>query len=531
MPAPRTHPRRTRPVWLTLVCSAGAAVLALLVGPAPVQADGTPAPTHGSGAHDTGGHGGAGGGDRPPFDRPELVAGAALVRVETSARVTVGVELGGDFRHTVNIPVQPDTTRTGFFVHPEVVVTTASFVRRRLGVYAVNEVFGDYLRQPLEDPFAETHAEDPGVDDTLQQCYRWGSSRSDCVVKIHETVTVLPYTTDAEPLEVDARRSDAQVLFLVLDCGGRPECSEVTLPIETGTAGEEYVVIAASGKDPLTPTVTGTLTADHENPVSPSDGRVIEKQLGITAQGSPLMSPDGNVLGMVILAEDGLGAVSAQHLVDDAEKQGVEPKPGSKTHHVYQGLTFLQEGEVDQAANLLSDVAESSGQTVIAGVAQQARRESQATPSGSSGSSTEAAGVSSGAPVWPWLLIGAAVLGLLVLGAVVLARRLGGTRAVPAMAGASGLGVTGATPPGSTPTGAGSTPTGTAPASHGNPPPDPPGSATPDEARSIPEPVTGFVESPGPGSPQYCARCGTQLAPGDRYCFSCGAPTSVPGSS
>lgn len=500
---PRSTPSRCRSGLspLSLTSLAALVVLVQLVAIGPVRAE--------EGEHSGDSQEHSAGAAGPAYERPEYLAGAALVRVETSARVTVGVELGGEFRHTVEIPAGPETTRTGFYVNPGVVATTSSLVRDRLGVFAVNKVFADYLPQPLDDPFARNHAVDSAVDRTLQQCYRWRSIRSECVVKIQESVVVWPYANPPRRFEVDSRRADSQVLFLVLDCQGKPECSEVTLPVQPREAGEKYLVIAATGDDPLTPKVSGTLADDHENPVSASDARALDSELGVVAQGAPLLSTDGRVVGMAIRTEDGFGAVNAQHLVDDAEKQGVVLQAGSKTHHLYQGLTFLDNGETEQAANLLDDVAKSSQQTVIAGLAEEARQKVSATSPGvGAAQAAGAAGVSSGAPVWPWFLLGGVLLAALVAGAVVLARRLNRGGAVPAMAGAG------------------------APGTSLEPPP-PPRSAPPPRdsgATYVPAPRTGPpAEHPSPGAPVYCARCGTQLAPGDRYCFSCGAPSSVAG--
>lgn len=502
--ATRTSPhwRRVRRALLS-IGALGLSVLAQLVTTAPLKAEEATHPSDPTAEHSADAAGAA-------FDRPEYLAGAALARIETSARVTVGVELGGEFRHTVRIPVRPDTTRTGFFVNPETVVTTSSLVRQRLGTFAINQVFADYLPQPLGDPFARARATDPAVDQTLQQCYRWTSIRSECVVKIQQSVAVWPYFSEATRFEVESSRADAQVLFLVLDCQGEPECSEVTLPVQQRGAGAEYVAIGASGEDPLTPKVTGSLTEDHENPVSESDGAEIEEQLGISAQGAPLVASDGRVIGMVIGTEEGFGAVNGQHLIDDAEKQGVVLKAGSKTHHVYQGLTFLENGEVEQAAALLNDVAESSQQTVVAGLASQARQEAEAAPVDADASSG-AAGVSSGPPVWPWILAAGVLLAAFVAGAVVLARRLNQPSAVPAMAGLDAGGGTEAATP------------------HQDVSNDDGAAAFPPTGRAG---ITGPPPAqPKPGGPLFCARCGTQLAPGDRYCFSCGAPSSVAGPS
>jgi hypothetical protein len=314
------------------------------------------------------------------YQRPEYLAAGALVRVETSARVSVGVDLGGELKHQVTIPAQEATTRTGFFVSPDVVVTSASPVRRRLGVFAVNQVFKRYLPKPLAAPFEMTHASDPAVDSRLQQCYRWLSVRSDCLVTIRPTVSVHPYSTDGHSLAVTSIRKDAQVAFLVLDCPNQAGCSPVTLPIQPAQSKGRYIAVAASGDDPLTPTVEGSLTGDHETPLSPADARVAGEKLGPTADGAPLMSAQGQVIGVVIREDDRFTALPAQHLVDDAAKQDVTPKVGSKNHHLYQGLAFLEHGDLEGAANLLDDVATASHQTAITGLAEEARRKLEAAP-------------------------------------------------------------------------------------------------------------------------------------------------------
>lgn len=509
-------------------------VLVLLSGGPRAAADVTPPPSGGHSGDVHGGHGGMGGGameDGATYRRPEYLAAGALVRVETTARVSVAVELGGRLKHDINVPAREATTRTGFFVSPGAVVTSASPVRRMLGIYAVNQVFRDYLPRPLAQPFEATHASDPAIDRELQQCYRWLSPQSSCLVSIRPTVTVRPYTTDGKSLTVSATRADAQVTFLVLDCPDKAGCSLLTLPIQPAQTTGRYVAVAASGEDPLTPKVTGQLTGDHEAPLSPADVRTAEKTLGPTADGAPLMSDQGQVVGMIIREDSGFTALPAQHLVDDAAKQDVTPTSGTKNHHLYQGLAFLEKGDLEGAANLLDDVASTSHQTTVTALARDAqhRLDAAAPVSGTTGGrqNTAVADIKTGPSLWQWLL-GTGVLIVVVAGALAGFARVRSRRRQTPDAASSDAPSTAATP-----AAAAAAP---APARTGTPAGTPVGASsrsarpsfvgTQREGGSVP--TGGRSVDRGSRAPGYCTQCGAQLAPGDRFCFACGAPSYAP---
>jgi hypothetical protein len=431
------------------------------------------------------------------YRNPEYLAGAAVVRVQTTAEVTVGVDLDGQLRHTVEIPASAATTRTGFFVGPDVVVTSASLIRRRLGVYAVNSVFSDYISVAGEALFEPTRADDPAIDRRLQSCYRWNSSQSECILAIRQSVTVEPYTEGVAAPEVISRRSDSQVTFLVLDCPDRPECSPVSLPLQGGAATGPYVVVAATGEDPLTPKAQGTLTGDHENALSAADAAATHDLLGDAAEGAPIISAQGRAVAMLIRIPGGIAALPGQHLVDDAAKQGVTPRAGSKNHHLYQGLSFLERGEADQARVLLDDVAGSAGQSVIVRLAEQVEPDAAAAPADPG----PAASTESAASEWPWQgTVGILLaLGVVAVVVTVLVRRA--RTPAPASPGGPGHGL--AFEPVTAPAGS-----------------DPPQATGPDLPPPSPHAATGF-----------CTHCGVQLAPGDRYCYSCGTPSHRAGST
>ncbi len=563
--AARHHRGRLRSATLV----AGFALLTLVAGRTPAQAMQMPmpsgsddsAPAHSDAAHhDEGAVASAGTGTSHQWRHPDQVAGATLVRVVRSAHVFVAVHASHLKHFEFDVQDGPSTTM-GFMVNPRGAVLTNSAAltvsdaqNDRYAVWAVNQGVkrmgfglspgGDFARRQITSMPKDQQITLDDMKMRLQNCYGWRTSLH-CAVLIQPKITILPFTTSADDKGYSAVTvwDDAQVAVLTTSDTSTP----LTAQLADGKAGSEYWALTGASAKGGSP--TGTLTKDAQKPLSDADLKKLWQDHGMAGAGAPLISRTGDVIGMLGLKGDGLEVIPASHLNGDSQDAVITMGSGPLDTQFRDGMKYFESSQFRAAHSILGPVVKASGNELIAATLDaeaKSKQDTAADLTDAANNHMDMSGTSGSSRTWLWAVAG--IVLLIVAGAFVLywRRRTAGdgadhpATAQPALppavdglsvhhapdgsarAGTHGAGLNGETVterigeqrearsskerPGVAPAGAARPTTMLAPPRASD--------LTPGQKASAPPAAGG----------SFCPKCGSQLSPGDRFCFSCGTP-------
>jgi hypothetical protein len=471
------------------------------------------------------------------WQNPQTVASAALVRVETFARVDVS------FHHKLLYHYRfknlPDDTAvgTGVFINSRGAVLTSKSAlhddplqTRRFGVRAVNETFHQAKLLPKlpSDPFKQVHLKDKALNVYLQSCYHWTTSTAHCNVFVTMVHRVVPSTSPPTAL-TGTPTSDREVA--VLETTGlkhRP----LTVQLGEANAGESYWAVASAGVNKTPKVVKGMLGADPDKPLSGKELDKLWHGLGAGGQGAPVISSRGDVVGIVnrLAGKEAFELVPAHHLIDDLDRFDVS-QDSSPTDTDFRESLRLFEARQYRASlpGLTAAVKDAGGQLVPVTLAGQAKKlqNTAADLSDEANAHQAAPNPSGGVPGRVLVPLALVVLVAGLVGALVIRNRRTGVA-------------------GPSPEVAGAVPVAPAGAEH---PPARAATDDPSAASNRAEPAAGAVTPrPEPLQPHrsvmttvigsasgetaeargnrglFCSQCGAKLSPGDRFCYSCGSP-------
>jgi hypothetical protein len=503
-----------------------------------------------------------------PADR----AAGSVVRVQTWAHVSVVVHHSQLYKVDLEPHADPNLAGTGFFVNPSGVIATAASVlavdRDRIERWGVNQAFARTFGMPLPpDPYARTRAPDAGTDAHLQKCYDHTQPNSECAVFVTTETRAYPYVSPpvADGLLVSQVAQSGPLAFLSSTAAG-----DVTTAALATVPSTRWTSIAwAATPDAGPPAATsGDFTGADLGLATETADRL--RQLdGSGLPGSVLVDDQGAVLGMLHVADGAIVPVGADDIAANLHDAGIEVRTGPLDTQLATGLDYIASQEYANAEPYLDQTSRATrGQAV----AQKYLDVARAKKNTSEDMSSTAAGhtgdpVDTGTSRLPIVLI---LLGVVALGALGLWWwRRSRTGAHPEHLPA---GPTRTEPDGDrsgpvdedhVTTRVFTTPTGPPPAmARPEPQPSVPQPSMPQPSmpqpsmpqpsmpqpsmpppsvppRSVPtaavaadpappvapvRPTSIDDEAPDPQREQFCTSCGANMAPGDRFCFSCGTP-------
>jgi hypothetical protein len=473
----------------------------------------------------------------PPAD---YVAGS-VVRVQTWAQVSVVVHHVKLYKVELEPHADPRLAGTGFFVNPGGAIATASDVinvdRPRLETWGINQAFARTFGTPVPaDPYAQTHSPDPEIDEHLQGCYNHEQANSECAVFVSTETRAYPY--QAPPI-------DAGLLVTPIAQSG-------PLAVLSSTAGGD-VTTAALATEPSTHwTYVGwTDTPKGDPPVTlsgdfpsidmamPADALAqLVPLAGSGLRGSVLVDDRGRILDMLQVVDGRPVTVPATDIATTMHNSGIEVRPGPVDTQMTTGLDYVASHEYANAEPYLAQAAASTDGQAVALKYLDVARQKKDTADDQSGM----AGSHTGTPLSTgsnWAITGAIAAAVIALVAVCgflwwrRRDRVAGPKSTPEPE----LTAVGATPaPAARPAAAGPMNPGHRPVRE----PDLPRTSNPAMPMTMPAPPPGagngqtmrrdeghtvvHRKPTGEGDTEFCPQCGANLAPGDRFCFSCGTP-------
>ncbi|GAB6902890.1 zinc ribbon domain-containing protein [Kineosporia succinea] len=487
---------------------------------------------------------------------PDLVAQGALVQVETVAEVYVALHHYHVEKYRYRKVEDPQAVSSGTFVNSRGLVITGKGAladdaaqEKRFGTWGVNQAFVDakFMKEMPADPFARTTITEknkgtladspptnPEINDRLQSCYAWETSHH-CAVFVVMRHRVLPSVTEGENSELEGLpQSDARVAVLSTQPRG---IAPLTLQLANPEPGAKYWVIASRGVNEEPAVGTGTLTDSERSPISAADLEKWSKEFGPLAEGAPVVSERGDLVAFLGTPEgsDELGSVSSSHMSNDLRTFGLARDSSPVDAQFHDGLELFEASQFAAAVPKLKAAAEATGGQRVA-VDLLARAEER---SGTAEDLSDEADVltPTGDDVAGWsgraiAVFSALVLAVLIAAMVALAltrRRHGAGGEEPAEDGAETV------PPTSPPPGGGTRDRASASSSDQHPTTvfaagttDP---QDPGEEPTVKRPAPpANPHAPAHPSGSFCPQCGSQLSPGDRFCFSCGTPAGRAGA-
>ncbi|GAB3268399.1 zinc ribbon domain-containing protein [Kineosporia babensis] len=500
------------------------------------------------------------------WSTPDLIAQGALVRVETVADVYVALHHFHVENYGYPEVGDPQAVASGAFVNAQGLVITSKGALyddekqiERFATWGINKAFVDakFLKELPDDPFArttitgatkgelaDTPPTDPAMNDRLQDCYDWKTSHH-CAVFVVMHQKIVPSVQDKGSAELEGlAQSDARVAAVSTQPRG---ITPLTLQLANPEPGAKYWVVSSRGVNEEPLVGTGTLTDSEQDPISAADLAKWDKEFGDLAEGAPVVSARGDLVAFLGTAagSDELAAVSASHISNDLRTFGLTRDSSPVDAQFQDGLELFEAAQFAAAVPKLEvAVQESGGQRVARDLL--ARAEQKAGSAEDLSDEADVLAVTDQDEGWSGLAIAvfSALVILVLIGvgiAVAMSRRHD-------EGGPENQGDEEADP--GTPTG-GPTSSSSNPSQATNPTSQPtnpsqatnPGQATNSTAlfatgttdvKSGEEPTLKRGE-PNQPQPQplsrpsggFCRQCGTQLSPGDRFCYSCGAPSSA----
>jgi hypothetical protein len=464
--------------------------------------------------------------------KPEAIpaadfAAGSVVHVQTWARVSVVVHAFNFYKVDLEPFADPLLTGTGFFVNPGGVVVTAADVvkvdRARLETWAINQAFiRTFKLPPPGDPFSRTHSPDPETEGHLQGCYDYQKPDSECAVFVSTETRVYPYVTPplGDGLLATPIASSGPIAVLSSTATG-----DVTTAALATAPSNHWTYVAFPDRPHGAP--PATMSGDFAGGAVPADMLAQLAQLGGSGlRGSVLVDDRGAVLQMLESVNGKPVAVPAADIATILNKVGTEARTGPVDTQLTTGLDYVASHEYANAEPYLDQAARATkGQAVALKYLDLARSRKDGADDMSNMADSHTGMPDSSGLGWvlPTTLTVIAVLAL-AAGVVLWMRRRRSTPAPPE-------GPAGPMPQGPPPS---PTPVRPEPAprrSDAGPTAvlASPTSATvvaPNghEARAADESRTTVHARPDFASAQvdFCSACGVRLAPGDRFCFSCG---------
>ena len=484
----------------------------------------------------------------PPTDR----AADGVARVEVAARIDVA--LHWKTIHQYHFGPMTDTTSggTASFVEPRGMMVTSptslKMNRQRLTVYAVNQAWHQAVGLKLpKDPYSRTRATgDPMLNAHLQSCYTPDNPGAECAVFITRVVRVYPYSASKRHPGYIATEfaSAAGIAMLSVATPGKNATVDLSGAPKPGASWFALGWRVA----PTSKTRPGTMRGvySRRNTLADKDVQLLRKRLGTGLSGAVLLDHGGAVTGMLSPAGASAHVIAAALITSTLDRVGAHPARGSGDTNLATGLSLYGKAEYRHAAPWLRSAAANTSKGAVAVRYQEtAQMRTGKSIDRSDAADAHVGHVASSGGRGP--LVPAAAVGL-ALAMVTIAlwwrrRRKkggryrassgpaattdkigppsplhggqGGVRPVPAMGRATALG---STPDPMRTTG----PTTPAGAAAGRP--EEVTRTSPTRGKAPETSPHGSAKAPAPmSSNSFCAQCGVQLAPGDRFCFACGA--------
>jgi hypothetical protein len=250
---------------------------------------------------------------------------------------------------------------------------------------------------------------------------------------------------------------------------------------------------------------------------------------GSGLRGSVLVDDRGAILAMLQMVDGRPVTVPAADIATTLHSAGIEVRTGPVDTQMSTGLDYIASHEYANAEPYLDQAAATTGGQAVALKYLDVARQKKNTAEDQSGMAASHTGEPAGSGI-NWVAVGLSIAGVLLLLALGLLwwrkRRRGDDPPAPQAATA----VPGPRPPAARPA-AGPAAYGAGPERAPSGPPIPATVAAPPPAHpnghgvARDEGTTVVHRQPsGSGQPEFCPSCGANLAPGDRFCFSCGTP-------